>query len=59
MTRHPLLQIFSDKWEQKNRVPDACYINNDHTNLIKVCEDYFEFDTEQDRKHKIGRKTKN
>ena len=29
------------------RIPDIYYMNDDYTNIIKVCEDYIEFDTEQ------------
>ena len=42
------LQIASNKWEQKHLTP----INNDHTNVIKVWEDYTEFDTEVNTKSK-------
>ena len=45
-----------DKWEQKHRVPDTYYINNDYTNITTVYEDYVKFRT--GRKHKKRRRTK-
>ena len=47
MTQYLFLQIVSNKWEQKYRVPDTYYINNDYRNVIKVHEDYIEFNTEE------------
>ena len=46
-----------DKWQQKLRVPDTYYINNDCTNVIKVHEDCLKFRT--GGKHKKSRKKKN
>ena len=42
--------------EQKHRVPDTYYINNDYTNITTVYEDYVKFRT--GRKHKKRRRTK-
>ena len=42
--------------EQKRRVPDIYYTNNDYPSVTKVHEDYVEFRT--GRKHKKRRKTK-
>ena len=30
------LQIASNEWEQKHRVSDTYYANNDYTNFIKI-----------------------
>ena len=35
MMRYLFLQIVSDKWEPKYRVPDHYYVNNDYANVIK------------------------
>ena len=48
--------MISDKWEQKDRVPDTYSINNDYTKVTKVYEDYVEFRT--GKKCKKCRKTK-
>ena len=45
-----------EKWEQKHRVPNTYYVNNDFTNIIKAYESYLELKT--GRKHKKHRKTK-
>ena len=46
----------SDKQEQKHRVPDLYYINDNYTNLVKSYGDHIEFRT--GRKHKKRRQTK-
>ena len=40
-------KIVSKKWEQKHKLYDTYYTNNDNTKLVKVYEDYIEFDAEQ------------
>ena len=47
MTQYLFLQIVSNKWEQKQRVPDTYYITNHYRNVIKIHEDYIEFNTEE------------
>ena len=48
----PVLQIVSNKWEQKHRAPDTYYyVNNDY-------KAYIEFDTEQAENTKGSGKTK-
>ena len=56
MTWYLFLQIVSNKWEQKCRVPDTYYINNGYTNLLIVYEEYIDFDTEQAGNTQKGKK---
>ena len=47
MSQYLFLQLVTNKWEHFLRVPDTCGISNDYTNIIKVYENYIEFNTEQ------------
>lgn len=46
MSQYLFLQLVFNKSEHFVRVPDTCGISNDYTNIIKVYENYIEFNTE-------------
>ena len=48
MKRFLFLQIVSDKWEQNNRALDTYYVHKDYSNVIKVYDDYIEFDSKSE-----------
>ena len=53
-----IVQLKSDKWQQKHRVSDTYYINHNYTNVPKVHEDCVKFRTENTESAQKDKKKK-